>query len=354
MVTIGVDSHKESHTLVAVDALGRKVAQRTVSNRVESYAEVWTWAQGLEAPRVWGVENSGSYGRGLAQYLVGQSEEVYEVPPHLTGRTRRRSLDREKSDAADALSIARVVLQEGAKLPRVQAEDVSSVLSVVIEHRGNLVAERTRLVNQLHSQLSQVEPGYKDRLGDLTQRPALEACQTYPLPSGDPVAHMRVTVIRQMATLLMSLTDMIQQLETQEIGPRVEKTQTPLLSIQGIGILTAAELMARVGPISAMKSAASLARYSGIAPMERSSGASQRYRVNGQGDRQLQAVFYRMALVQKRCNPLAAAYVAKKRHEGKTAKEAHRCLMRRLVDIVYSVWKHNVPYRPPAAECMAV
>lgn len=354
MVTIGVDGHKESHTLVAVDPVGRKVAEKTVSNRPESYAGVLTWAQGLDAQRVWGIENSGSFGRGLAQYLVGQREEVYEVSPHLTGRKRRRSLDREKSDPADALAIGRVVLQEGDHLPRVQAEEISSVLAVVVEHRGNLVAERTRLINQLHGQLSQVEPGYKERLGDLTKREVLEACQTYPMPSGDPVAQMRVTVLRQMATLLVSLTDLIAQLEAEQIKPLVEETHTPLLSIQGVGVLTAAELMARVGPISAVKSAASLARYSGIAPMERSSGGSERHRVNGHGDRQLQAVFYRMALVQKRCNPLAQAYVAKKRQEGKTAKEAHRCLMRRLVDIVYSVWKHNVPYCPPAAECIAV
>ena len=151
MVTIGADCHKESHTLVAVDPVGRKIAEVTVSNRPTSYTQVLTWAQQLDAERVWGIENSGSFGRALAQYLVGQDERVYEVNPQLTGRKRRTSLARDKSDPPDALAIGRVVLQEGEHLPQVQPEDLSSILSVVVEHRDNLGEERTRLLNQLHT-----------------------------------------------------------------------------------------------------------------------------------------------------------------------------------------------------------
>ena len=348
MVTIGGDCHKESHTLVAVDLVGRKIGELTVPNRLTSYAQVLTWAQRLDGERIWGIENSGSFGRGLAQYLVGQDERVYEVSPHLTGRKRRTSLDRDKSDPTDALAIGRVVLQEGQHLPQVQPEDLSSILSVVVEHRDNLVGERTRLLNQLHMHLGHGEPTYKERLGALKEHRTLQACQTYTLPSNDSVVQMRAQIIRQLATLILNLTETIEQGETEQIEPLVDQANTPLLSIQGISHLTAAKLMARVGPIDAVKSAASLARYSGIAPVPLSSGSSQRHRVNGEGDRQLQAIFYLIALVQKRCNPFAQAYFAKKRQEGKTQKEAMRCLMRRLVDIVYAVWKHNQPYHPPA------
>jgi transposase len=347
MVTIGADCHKKTHTLVAVDPVGRKIAEVTVSNRLTSYTQVLTWAQQLDAQRVWGIENSGSFGRGLAQYLVGQDERVYEVSPHLTGRKRRTSFDRDKSDPTDALAIGRVVLQEGEHLPQRHPEDLSSILRVVVEHRDNLVEERTRLLNQLHMHLVHVEPTYKERLGAVKVRRTLQACQSYPFPSNDPVAQMRGQIIRQLAMLILSLTETIEQLEAEQIEPLVEQANTTLLSIQGISYLTAAKLIAHIGPIGTVKSAASLARYSGIAPVQRSSGSSQRHRVNGGGDRQLQAVFYLIALVQKRCNPFAQAYLAKKCQEGKTQKEAIRCLMRRLVDIVYAVWKHNQPYHPP-------
>jgi transposase len=354
MVSIGADCHKQSHTLVAVDPVGRNVAELTVPNRPSQYPEVRAWAARLDAERVWGIENSGSFGRGLAQYLVQQDEQVYEVSPHLTGRKRRTSVDRQKSDPTDALAIGRVVVQEGQRLPRIQPEECSSILGVVVEHRDNLVRERTRLINQLHAPMVHLEPAYQERLGALTEPAALAACHIYPLPPDDPVARMRVQVVQQLATLILSLTKMIQQLATDQIVPLVEQAHTSLLSIQGIQHLTAAKLMARVGPIAGVTSAAALAHDSGIAPVQLASAASMRHRVNGGGDRQLNAVFHTIAVVQKRCNPVAQAYLAKKRAEGKTDKEALRCVMRRLVDIVYAVWKHNVPYHPPAEQIATI
>lgn len=102
MVTIGTDCHKQSHTLVAVDPVGRKVAELMVPHTPAKYPEVRAWAVQLDTERVWGIENSGSFGRGLAQYLVRQGEVVYEVSPQLTGRKRRASVDRDKSNATDA------------------------------------------------------------------------------------------------------------------------------------------------------------------------------------------------------------------------------------------------------------
>lgn len=350
MITIGVDCHKENHTLVAVDAVGRPIAQLAIPNRPSEYPKVCTWAAALDQQRLWGIENSGSFGYALAQYLLNHQEPVYEVSPHLTGRKRRTSLDAQKSDPADARAIARIVLQEETKLPKLHPQDLSSVLKVAVEHRDNLIGQRTQLLNQLHMHLTHIEPGYQERLGSLQQPAALQACVDYPMPSEDPVAQMRIPIIQQIAHLILSLTDMIQHIETDHIQPMVQKTHTPLLSIQGIGLIAAAKLMAYADPIHTIKSAATLARYSGIAPIERSSGPTLRHRVDGQGNRQLQAVFYMIALTQKRCNPLAQAYLAKKRREGKTNKEAMRCLMRRLVDIIYAVWKHNQPYRPPVQQ----
>lgn len=180
-----------------------------------------------------------------------------------------------------------MVLQDASKLPRILPEDLSSVVGVVVEHRDNLVGERTRLVNQLHAQLVHLDPTYKATLGGLTEPKAFTACQTYPLPpDADPVAAMRVQVVRQLATFLLQLTDLIEQLETHQITPLVEQAHTTLLSVPGIAHLTAANLMARVGPIGAITSAAALARMSGIAPIQRSSAAYERHRVNGGGDRQ--------------------------------------------------------------------
>jgi transposase len=97
-------------------------------------------------------------------------------------------------------------------------------------------------------------------------------------------------------------------------------------------------------------SAASLARYAGLAPIRCGTAGNYYHRVNPRGDRQLNAIFHRIAQVQSRHNPLARAYLAKKKAEGKTSKQAFRCRKRRMVDIVYAVWKSGQAYQVPTSE----
>ena len=163
------------------------------------------------------------------------------------------------------------------------------------------------------------------------------------------MGEVRVTIIRQLARLILDLHQAIDPLE-QRIASLVDVIAPCLLSIQGIKQLNAAELIAHVGDIQGIASAASLARYAGIAPILSGSAGNYYHRVNYQGDRQLNAVFHRIAQVQSRHNPLAQAYLARKRAEGKTSKHAFRCLKRRMVDIVYAVWKSGKPYQEPVSE----
>ena len=97
----------------------------------------------------------------------------------------------------------------------------------------------------------------------------------------------------------------------------------------------------------------------GIAPVAVSSGGKHGHRLNRGGNRRLNKAFHMIALSQLRCEPLARAYYAKKRAEGKTARSALRCLKRRLVDVVYRLWcKSNgeqvdgvLAYRADSATC---
>jgi transposase len=299
--------------------------------------------------REWGVENSGHFGRALAQYLLLQGEQVLEVSPHLTGRQRRRSRDAAKSDPNDALAVARLVLQEVHPLPQVAPEDQTMQVKLWVEQRDNLVGERTRLINRLHAQLTEVDPHYQTSLGRLTQVGALRQCQAYPLPPDDPIGQVRVTIVHQGAQLILQLDEQIELL-TQHLQPLVAQIAPSLGSIQGIGVLHAAQLIARVGQIKRVTSSAALARQAGLAPMLYGTAGNYYHRVCPRGDRQLNAVFHRIAQVQSRHNPLAQAYLVKKKAEGKPPKQAFRCLKRRMVDIVYAVWKSGNPYQVPATE----
>jgi len=114
-------------------------------------------------------ENSGSLGKGFAQSLLVQGEgAVHEVSPHRTAQYRRRGRTQDKTDETDALAIARLLLSEGDTLPEVQRDDLSTELRLLSDHRDNLLAEKTRLINQLHGQMLQVDPSYKEKSGRLT------------------------------------------------------------------------------------------------------------------------------------------------------------------------------------------
>ena len=112
-----------------------------------------------------------------------------------------------------------------------------------------------------------------------------------------------------------------------------------MLELPGCGALTAAKLLAEIGPIDRFQTDAQLARHSGVAPFEASSGRVQRHRLDRGGNRQLNAALYRIAITQARYHPAARAYLERKQAEGKSRREAIRCLKRQLARVVFNTFK---------------
>ena len=90
---------------------------------------------------------------------------------------------------------------------------------------------------------------------------------------------------------------------------------------------------------SRFRSEAQLARHSGVAPLEASSGRTQRHRLDRGGNRQLNAALYRIAITQARYHAPARDYLDRKRNEGKSRREAIRCLKRLLVRVIFNTLK---------------
>jgi len=85
---VGVDTHKKMHVLVAIAEDGRTQGSRTAANTPEGWSTALQWARGQQQQHIrWGVENSGSLGKGFAQFLLAQGEaEVREIVPHRTAQ----------------------------------------------------------------------------------------------------------------------------------------------------------------------------------------------------------------------------------------------------------------------------
>ncbi len=348
---IGVDTHKRTHCLVALDDEGRQLGTKAVANTPEGWTEALAWARGkqLQHHRCWGIENGGSLGKGFAQFLLAQGEaDVREVSPQRTAQYRRRGRTQDKTDQADALAIARLLLAEGAHLPTIPRDDGSTELRLLSDHRDNLLVDRTRLINQLHAQMLQIDPGYQARSGALTARRGLLYCRDLALPEADGVTRTRLLIVGQLVGQILRLEEEIATI-TAALGERVRASRTPILALCGIGEVIAARLLGELGTVLRVPSAAALAALAGIAPVAVSSGGHGGYRLNRGGNRQLNRVIHLMALSQRRCDPRAQAYYAKKRAEGKTRRAAMRCLKRRLVDVLYRCFTRGTAAQPTVA-----
>ena len=338
---IGVDTHKKRHVLVALDERGQLRGTHSVANTPAGWAAALRWARERDTTCIWGIENSGSLGKGFAQFLLGSGEAtVHEIVPHRTAQYRKRGRTQDKTDRTDALAMARLLQAEREHLPLVERDDVSTELRLLSDHRDNLVAERTRLVNQLHAQMLQIDPCYAEHSGTLTSQKGIRYCHTLELPHADGVVQTRLLIVRQLSAQLLRLWEEIETVET-AIAARVRATETPLLDLCGIGVIAAARLIGELGCTPRIRSAAALAALAGIAPVAVSSGGRNGHRLNRGGNRRLNRTFHMIAVCQLRHEPLARAYYAKKRAEGKPARSALRCLKRRLVDVVYRLLRQQ-------------
>jgi transposase len=334
MIVIGLDVHKQSVTAVAVDEAGRSLEEKVILVGSE---ELPAWAAELDSERLWAVEDCRQLTRWLERQLLSVGEEVVRVPPKLTVPERRAGRTRGKSDPIDALAIARAALREpDLSRPRPD-ERVYREIKLLVDHRDDLVDQRRRTQQRLRWHLFQLDPTYAVPLRMLGRASHLERVARW-LARRDQ--ELQVRLARELVNSCRQLNRQIAELD-QQLAQRVTDTAPGLLELPGCAAVTAAKLLAEIGPVDRFRSDAQLARHSGVAPLEASSGKSQRHRLDRGGNRQLNAALYRIAITQARYYAPARDYLERKRAEGKSRREALRCLKRLLVRVVFNTLKAN-------------
>ena len=343
MIVIGADTHKQSHTVGAVGAAtGRVLGDRTVKAKRRSFDDLLVWARGLGAERVWAIEDCRHVSGALERFLLRRGERVVRVAPKLMAGARRSARERGKSDVIDAVAIARAAVREGLDtFPVAQLAGRELDIRLLVDHRERLVAQRTALINDLRWHLHDLWPGFEIPARALTagrwqQRIAGR------LARAEQTA--RVRIARDELRRIRQLTRSIDALE-RELAVLVADLAPRLLAEQGCGVLTAAKLIGEIAGIARFTSDAKLARIAGSAPIPASSGRIDRHRLDRGGNRQLNCALHRLAITKGRLDPQTAAYLARKQSEGKSRREALRCLKRHLAR---RVWRLLQP--PPTQQ----
>jgi transposase len=329
MIVLGADMHKRSHTIAAVEtATGELRGEKTVEVGVRGFGALVVWARGLDRERVWALEDCRHVSGSFERFLIERGERVVRVPTKLMADARRGGRQRGKSDSIDATAVARAALREGLEgLPIAQLDGPELDLRLLVDHRERLVRQRVATNNTLQWSLHDLWPELTLPGGALFSR---KWCTRVARRLARAQQTTRVRIARDELRRLRELSQAIKSLEA-EIAQLVGKVAPQLLSEPGFGPLTAAKLVGEVAGAQRFASDAKLARSAGLAPIPVSSGNTNRHRLDRGGNRQINAAIHRVAVTRARCHPETRDYIARRRSEGKTNRDAIRCLKRHLI-----------------------
>lgn len=342
MIVIGADIHKSTHALAAVDgATGVVAGEREIRADEAGHLAGLRWAQGLGEERVWAIEDCRHLSRRFEQALIA-AERVVRVPPRMMGQSRRGEREPGKSDQIDA----RAVLREGVeRFPAAFLDEQAMEIRLLADHRTDLVTERTRQINRLRWHLVDLCPDLEAKIpqrkldsGVMLDRIArrLRRCER--------TARARVAL--ELVRSIRGLSRQADGLE-REILALIKDYRPGLLAETGCGTLTAATLIGRTAGAERFPTDAHFARQAGVAPIPVSSGRRDRHRLHRGGDRQLNRAQHMIAITRARIDPETRAYLERKRSEGKTNREALRCLKRHLARHIHRLL--SIPQATPTA-----
>ena len=341
MVWVGVDAHKRVLVAVAIDDGGQETASWRGQNGTADWQAFSAWLEQLPGLSSVGIEGAYSYGRGLAQWLVGLDWTVYDIDPRWTAGYRKTARRQHKTDPLDARAVASVVRRDAPDLPQVRADDVSSVLQLLVSERDSAQAESVRLRNQLHVHLFQL--GLEPKTLDAAS--LRKVLKQLPAPATALERQRLVAIEGLAARCFLALADVARY--GKEIESLARKHFAPLVGIHGIGLLTAGVIASHLGPQARFASEGQVAAYAGVAPIEVSSAGKERHRLNRSGSRKLNAALYFIALSQYRSKSSAGhAYIARRRAEGRTLREALRALKRYIARAIFRAWRECFPPQP--------
>lgn len=340
---------------------------------------------------LFGLEDTANYGRTLTAFLMRRGYNIKHVNSLLVSQERKNQTVTQKTDNIDAECAARVLLSKFSELPNATQHDNYWVLRALVVRRASIVKANTALKSQLHDFLTQHYPNYRTFFANIDSKSSLAFFMKYPSPGllknttveeltamlevtsykvfREPKARHILASIEDTAVQMQEVRDIavqsnirqlqfnldeLKQLE-EAMARLLESFGTTLTSMRGIDTVSAAQLLSCIGDIGRFSSPAKLARYAGVAPITYASGKHEKQFANQRGNRELNSLLYNLALrvtmvaSAKRVvmNPFFHGYYHRKISEGKTKRQALKCVQRRLVNVLWNMLQYGQEYENP-------
>jgi len=330
-VMIGTGPHKGSHTAVAVGAAEEPLGKLRVRACPDQAGKLVAWAQAWPE-RTWAVEGARGLGRLLARQLVAAGERVLDVQPKLAARVRLLEAgDTNKTDPNDARSVAVAALRSKGR-QEVTADGHAVVLKVRAKRHRDLSRTRNQVVCRLHAVLCELIPGGVP--DEITAGQAARILEQV-APAG-AVAQARCELAAELLAGIRHLDAQRREVK-KKLAAAVTASGTSLTDVFGVGPVIAATVIGDVITVARFPSRDHFAACNGTAPAGVSSGQRKIHRLSLRGNRRLNHAVHMAAINWIRHKHSdGRAYYQRKLAEGKTHKEALRCLKRRISDAIYA------------------
>lgn len=333
----GVDTHKDEHVAAVIDPAGRLLDVAAFDTSPAGYADLKTWLNQFGDVVAVGVEGCGSYGLGLVRELTAAGIKVHEVCRPNRQLRRRRG----KSDAVDAEAAARAALSGEDLVTPKSADGPVEMMRALRLTRRSAIKARDTATNQIHALIITAPHEVRQQLDG---KPIHQVVKSILADNSNVADGGYAVAMTSLARRWQQLDDEAAALKTELERVVHDAAPTGLLDEQGVGPDVAAALMIAAGDNpQRLRSEASFAALCGVSPLDASSGKQQRHRLNRGGNRDANMALWRIVLVRLRWDPTTRAYVDRRVSEGKTRREAMRCLKRYIARDLYKILTQHAP-----------
>jgi transposase len=331
-VTGGVDTHLDVHVAAVLDERGALLGTESFPTTPRGYAALLGWLEGFGTLELVGVEGTGSYGAGLTRHLHRRGVAVVEVDRPNRQRRRRTG----KSDPLDAVAAARAAQGGDANgLAKTRDGNVEA-MRVLRVARSSARASRTQAINQMRSLVSTAPDELRAELRDLSIYKILTLASAYRHTPKTDVTTVTKLTLRTLARRALSLEEEVKEID-RLLKTLVAQTAPELHAVDGVGTDVASALLVAAGDNpERLKSEATFAKLCGVSPLDASSGKNERHRLNRGGDRQANSALWHIVFTRMVNDPRTKHYIERRMKEGRTKKEAIRCLKRYVAREVFA------------------
>jgi transposase len=330
-ITGGVDTHLDVHVAAALDERGALLGVEMFATTPAGYRQLLGWLSSHGEVVLVGVEGTGSYGAGLTRFLHTHHVMVVEVDRPNRQRRRRRG----KSDPQDAISAARAA-QSGDSCGAAKTRDGNvEAMRVLRVARSSARKARTQALNQMRALIATAPDDIRSDLRDLNVHRLLERTASYRFGQRRDVHTATKFALRILAQRAISLEAEVTEID-RLLKNLVAETAPELAAIVGVGTDVATALLVAAGDNpQRLRSEATFAHLCGVAPIDASSGKQERHRLNRGGDRQANSALWHILITRMVCDQRTRDYIARRTDQGRTKKEAIRCLKRYIAREIY-------------------